>query len=146
MCLSASVWKVLFVLLFEKDLPGGNRYVTNCSSVRTDSDIFSSGLFEIGSLICGAAPNSSTLIFGRAIAGLGCSGIFSGSLIILVHSVPLRLVPIFTGLVAANFGIAAVVGPLMGGVSQRHTSHTISTADDISKAVHRQPSDLAMVS
>ncbi|TID14749.1 putative HC-toxin efflux carrier TOXA [Venturia nashicola] len=78
--------------------------------------LFAIGLFEIGSLICGAAPNSSTLIFGRAIAGLGCSGIFSGSLIILVHSVPLRLVPIFTGLVAANFGIAAVVGPLMGGV------------------------------
>ncbi|QDS74817.1 hypothetical protein FKW77_002392 [Venturia effusa] len=74
------------------------------------------GLFELGSLICGAAQNSATLIFGRAIAGLGCSGIFSGSLIILVHSVPLRLVPIFTGLVAANFGIAAVVGPLMGGV------------------------------
>ncbi|KAE9974130.1 hypothetical protein EG327_008884 [Venturia inaequalis] len=78
--------------------------------------LFAIGLFEIGSFICGAAPNSPTLIFGRAIAGLGCSGIFSGSLIILVHSVPLRLVPIFTGLVAANFGIAAVVGPLMGGV------------------------------
>jgi MFS family permease len=28
-------------------------------------------LFEIGSLICGVAPNSTTFIVGRAIAGLG---------------------------------------------------------------------------
>jgi MFS transporter, DHA2 family, glioxin efflux transporter len=28
-------------------------------------------VFEIGSLICGVAPNSKTLVVGRAIAGLG---------------------------------------------------------------------------
>lgn len=35
-------------------------------------------LFEIGSAICGAAPNSVAFIVGRAIAGLGSAGIFSG--------------------------------------------------------------------
>lgn len=35
-------------------------------------------LFEIGSAICGAAPNSTTFIIGRAIAGLGAGGIQSG--------------------------------------------------------------------
>lgn len=35
-------------------------------------------LFEIGSAICGAAPNSAVFIVGRAIAGVGAAGIFSG--------------------------------------------------------------------
>ncbi|RMZ75502.1 hypothetical protein DV737_g5259, partial [Chaetothyriales sp. CBS 132003] len=35
------------------------------------------GVFELGSLVCGVAPNSKSLIIGRAIAGLGSCGIFS---------------------------------------------------------------------
>ena len=35
-------------------------------------------LFEAGSAICGAAPNSIAFIFGRAIAGVGSGGITSG--------------------------------------------------------------------
>jgi len=35
-------------------------------------------LFEVGSAICGAAPTSVAFIIGRAIAGLGAAGIFSG--------------------------------------------------------------------
>jgi MFS family permease len=35
-------------------------------------------LFEIGSAICGAAPNSIAFIVGRAIAGLGAGGVQSG--------------------------------------------------------------------
>ena len=35
-------------------------------------------LFEVGSAICGAAPNSVVFIVGRAIAGSGAAGIFSG--------------------------------------------------------------------
>ncbi|KAH0535975.1 hypothetical protein FGG08_007132 [Glutinoglossum americanum] len=41
------------------------------------------GLFELGSLICGAAPTSKALVIGRAIAGIGVGGIFSGALVIL---------------------------------------------------------------
>jgi MFS family permease len=37
-------------------------------------------IFEAGSAVCGAAPNMDTLIVGRAIAGLGGSGIFLGTL------------------------------------------------------------------
>lgn len=36
-------------------------------------------LFEVGSAICGAAPSSTSFIIGRAIAGLGSSGIMSGA-------------------------------------------------------------------
>ncbi|KAF7302872.1 Major facilitator superfamily transporter [Mycena kentingensis (nom. inval.)] len=73
-------------------------------------------IFELGSLICGVAPNSSTLIVGRAIAGLGSAGIFSGALIIVANTVPLESRPMYTGLIGAMYGIASVAGPLLGGV------------------------------
>ncbi|KAI5850055.1 major facilitator superfamily domain-containing protein [Tricharina praecox] len=79
-------------------------------------------LFEVGSLICAVAQNSVMLIVGRAVAGVGCAGIFSGALIILSLSVPLRQRPIYTGLVSGMFGIASVAGPLMGGAFTDHVS------------------------
>ena len=36
-------------------------------------------LFEIGSVVCGAAPSSVAFIVGRAIAGIGAAGIFAGA-------------------------------------------------------------------
>ena len=35
-------------------------------------------IFEAGSALCGAAPNSIAFILGRAFAGLGCGGVLSG--------------------------------------------------------------------
>ena len=43
-------------------------------------------LFELGSVICGAAQSSTALIIGRAIAGIGEGGIFSGGLVITAYS------------------------------------------------------------
>ena len=73
------------------------------------------GIFELGSLVCGAAPNSTALILGRAIAGLGSSGIFSGALLILAHSAPLEKRPTYIGLIGGMYGIASIAGPLLGG-------------------------------
>ena len=50
-------------------------------------------IFEVGSAICGAAPNSTAFILGRAIAGIGAAGDFSGGLIIIANSVPLAKRP-----------------------------------------------------
>lgn len=73
-------------------------------------------VFEIGSTICGAAPNSVAFIIGRAIAGIGSSGLFSGAIVIIMSLVPLHKRPILQGLVGTVFGIASVTGPLLGGV------------------------------
>jgi MFS family permease len=37
------------------------------------------------SLVCATAPNSTALIVGRAIAGLGTGGLFSGAIVILAY-------------------------------------------------------------
>ncbi|KAI4121310.1 MAG: hypothetical protein LQ338_006441 [Usnochroma carphineum] len=72
-------------------------------------------IFELGSLICGIAPNSTTLIVGRAIAGLGAAGIGSGTYTIIAFSAGPKRRPMFTGIIGTSYGIAAVVGPLIGG-------------------------------
>jgi len=56
-------------------------------------------LFEFGSLLCGVAPNSMTLIIGRAIAGYGCAGVLTGSFVVVTTAVPLQLRPVFMGVV-----------------------------------------------
>ncbi len=56
-------------------------------------------LFEFGSLLCGVARNSMTLIVGRAIAGFGSAGILTGSFVVVSTAVPLQVRPIFMAVV-----------------------------------------------
>ncbi|WQF83420.1 Putative major facilitator superfamily, MFS transporter superfamily [Colletotrichum destructivum] len=72
-------------------------------------------IFEIGSLICGVAPSSPVLIAGRAIAGIGSAGIFTGAMMVMIPMVPLHKRPMFQGIFGMVFGLASVIGPLVGG-------------------------------
>ncbi|KAH8687406.1 major facilitator superfamily domain-containing protein [Tricladium varicosporioides] len=74
------------------------------------------GMFQLGSLICGVAPSSVTLIVGRAIAGLGSAGILTGSFVVVSHAVPLQQRPVLTAVIGLTFGVGATAGPLLGGV------------------------------
>lgn len=73
------------------------------------------GLFEVGSLVCATAPNSIALILGRAIAGLGAAGIFSGGILITTKIVPLSRRAGYLGIMSGAFGLAAIIGPFLGG-------------------------------
>ncbi|KAK0628963.1 major facilitator superfamily domain-containing protein [Bombardia bombarda] len=79
-------------------------------------------VFEVGSLVCAVAPTSTAFIVGRAIAGVGSAGLFSGCVVILSYTLPLRKRPAAFGLIGAMFGIASVAGPLLGGAFTDHVT------------------------
>lgn len=83
-------------------------------------------LFEVGSALCGAAPNSIAFIIGRAIAGIGAAGIQNGAILLMVSVLPLSKRPKYQGLFGAVFGVASVVGPLLGELTSSQPSSFFS--------------------
>ncbi|KAG8880655.1 hypothetical protein FRB97_000609 [Tulasnella sp. 331] len=79
-------------------------------------------IFEIGSIICGAAPGMNVLIFGRALAGVGAAGIFVTTLCILARITRIQQRALLFGLFGAVFALSSVIGPLLGGVFTDHVS------------------------
>ncbi|KAI9105493.1 major facilitator superfamily domain-containing protein [Phlyctochytrium arcticum] len=84
--------------------------------------IFALAVFEIGSVICGAAQSMIMLIIGRAIAGVGGGGLFALILIIIADLVSFEDRGKYQGMLGAVFGVASVVGPLLGGAFTDHVS------------------------
>ncbi|KAL8832019.1 MAG: hypothetical protein Q9170_005052 [Blastenia crenularia] len=79
-------------------------------------------LFEFGSLLCGVAQSSKMLIIGRAVAGLGSSGLINGALTIISVCVPLAKRPIYMGIMMSVGQLGIVLGPLIGGVLTEYTT------------------------
>jgi MFS family permease len=67
--------------------------VGKCANLRKYTFLAFLGVFEIGSVLCGAAQSSDMLIIGRAVAGLGGSGLSNGALTILGAAVPMQKRP-----------------------------------------------------
>ncbi|GAB1313725.1 hypothetical protein MFIFM68171_03935 [Madurella fahalii] len=79
-------------------------------------------VFELGSLICAVATDSTTFIAGRAINGLGAAGIGTGAYTIIAFVVEPQKRATYTGFVGMSFGIACVLGPVIGGLFADHVS------------------------
>lgn len=79
-------------------------------------------VFLVGNIICGVAQSSATLIVGRAITGIGASGLFGGTLIVISAVVPKLRQPLYFGLVTSAYTMSEVLGPLIGGAFTSHAS------------------------
>ncbi|CAI7590854.1 unnamed protein product [Penicillium viridicatum] len=77
--------------------------------------LFNIVLFEIGSAVCGAAPNMTAIVIGRVIAGVGGSGMYSGTLSFVAMLTSLKERPIYMAGSTVIWGIGSVLGPVVGG-------------------------------
>ena len=73
-------------------------------------------VFELGSIVCATAPNSTAFILGRAIAGIGSSSILSGGTTIIGLTIPLANRAPYMAVILSMIGVSNVVAPLLGGV------------------------------
>ncbi|KAL2136481.1 hypothetical protein VTI74DRAFT_3500 [Chaetomium olivicolor] len=79
-------------------------------------------VFEIGSLLCGAAQSSAMFIVGRAIAGVGSSGISNGALTIISAVLPPRAQAKFMGVNVGLGQLGLALGPIVGGLFTEYVS------------------------
>ncbi|KAL4864371.1 hypothetical protein BDV12DRAFT_201149 [Aspergillus spectabilis] len=79
-------------------------------------------IFELGSALCGAAQNSDMLIVGRAIAGIGASGLFNGGFTVLNACVPPQQRAALAGVLIGLSQLGLLSGPLIGGALTQHAS------------------------
>lgn len=70
-------------------------------------------LFEVGSALCGAAPTMPALIVGRVIAGVGGSGMYSGTLTYVSVTTSMKERPAYLAGSTVVWGIGSVLGPVV---------------------------------
>ncbi|TXH42118.1 MAG: DHA2 family efflux MFS transporter permease subunit [Actinobacteria bacterium] len=79
-------------------------------------------IFVIGSALAGMSQNMAQLIGFRALQGIGGGGLMVLILAVIGDIIPPRERGRYMGLFGAVFGVASVVGPLLGGVFTQHLS------------------------
>src|SRR5579863_2262327 len=72
-------------------------------------------IFLVGSALCGQSRNMAELISFRALQGLGAGGLVVVAIAVIGDIIPPRDRGRYQGLFGAVFGVATVIGPLLGG-------------------------------
>jgi EmrB/QacA subfamily drug resistance transporter len=72
-------------------------------------------IFALGSVFAIAAPSFGLFLAARAVQAIGAGGIFPVATAAIADRVPLERRGAALGLVAATWGLAAVIGPVLGG-------------------------------
>jgi EmrB/QacA subfamily drug resistance transporter len=73
-------------------------------------------IFIIGSALCGLSESMAWLIGSRALQGIGAGGLTVTATALIADIIPLRDRGKFQGALGAVFGVATVIGPLLGGL------------------------------
>jgi MFS family permease len=73
-------------------------------------------VFAAGSLLVAASPSFTLLLVGRSIQGLAAGGIFPIASAVIGDTFPAEQRGSALGLIGAVFGIAFLIGPVLGGV------------------------------
>ncbi|KAF3066534.1 putative MFS-type transporter C16A3.17c [Daldinia childiae] len=89
---------------------------------RRNAFIASYLIFITFSIACGFAQNLVQLIACRALQGLGGSGLYSITMIILPEVAPERIKRFIGGLVGIVITMSSVLGPVLGGVLTEYTT------------------------
>ncbi|MDR2307915.1 MAG: MFS transporter [Paucimonas sp.] len=79
-------------------------------------------LFLLGSVLCGMAQNMTELVLLRALQGLGGGGLMVVAMAAIGDVIPPAERGRYQGLFGGVFGLATVVGPLIGGFLVEHLS------------------------
>ncbi len=79
-------------------------------------------IFLFGSILCGLSQNLLELIIFRAVQGIGGGGLLVGAQSILGDIVSPRDRGRYAGIFGATYGLATVIGPLLGGIFTQYLS------------------------
>ncbi|MEZ5382269.1 MAG: MDR family MFS transporter [Microthrixaceae bacterium] len=80
------------------------------------------GVFQVASLMCGAAQNLNQLLLARFLQGLGAGGLGTLSMAVLADVIPARQLGRWMGYQGVGFAVSSVAGPLVGGLFVDHLS------------------------
>ena len=73
-------------------------------------------IFAVGSLLAAAAWSFPALLLGRAVQAFGAGGLLPVAAAVIAETVPLERRGRTLGLIGAVFGVAFLLGPLLGGL------------------------------